>query len=126
MFFLFVRIFVEIEIPGVSYNVFLALIGYLYNDEVNVSSDVAFPLLMLADSYLLERLKTKCEYILCDSATVENVCSLLVTAKQYGAEQLRKHCLKYIRRHKDQIKKTTGFADLSKKPGKKGGKNAVC
>jgi len=62
----------------------------------------------------LERLKIKCEYIIQDSVDVENVCSLLVGARQYRAEQLRKFCLKYITSHKHSIKETKGFSELSK------------
>jgi len=77
----------QIVIPDVTHKVFMAMMSFLYLDEVNVSIDIAFQLLMLADSYMLERLKTKCEYIIQDSVTIENVCALLVGATTYRADQ---------------------------------------
>ena len=68
---------------------------------------------------MLDRLKVKCEYIIVEALTVDNVCFYLVGAKKYGADQLKRYCLKYIKRHKEEVRETKGFTDLSSNSGNK-------
>jgi len=73
---------------------FAIVLEYLYTKDLNVvgnctSGDVLLDSFALANQYCLEPLKYKLEALIALSVTVENVCSLLVLADAYQAEQVR-------------------------------------
>jgi len=53
---------VKIEVKDVSYDVFLAMLEFLYTDSVSdISPSIAIPLMVASEQYLLDRLKSLCQ-----------------------------------------------------------------
>ena len=107
----------EIIIRDVTHSVFSKIIEFLYTDNVtDISSDIAVPLLMAAERYLLGRLKGLCEDSIRKSITVENVINLFMASHRHRAAGLKEICLDFIIDHLDTVKKSKGFRDLKDEP----------
>ncbi len=66
----------EIEITEYSYDVYYAFLKYIYTDCIDIDSEKAMDLLILANDYKEEELKEKCLDVIKNNITIENVCSL--------------------------------------------------
>lgn len=92
----------SISIEDTSYQCFYSLLEYLYTEQVEalqqfeVELNFALDLLSLADQYLLEHLKRKCEEAIQKSIRIEDVCLMLNIAVSRGANNLKKKCLNFI------------------------------
>jgi cobalamin biosynthesis protein CbiD len=83
-----------------------AFLSYLYTGRFpEISTETAFEILQLAESYFLTHLKYECEKIIINGISVENVVSILLEAEKYSAEDLKKTCMNYIEKHKNEIDK---------------------
>lgn len=51
--------------------------------------------MVIADEWLLDRLRQMCEMKLCDLISLRNVCELLEFAQVCNADQLKKSCLQF-------------------------------
>ncbi|XP_037699224.1 inhibitor of Bruton tyrosine kinase isoform X2 [Choloepus didactylus] len=77
------------------------ILDYLYTDEAVVikdSQNVDFicSVLVVADQFLITRLKEICEVALTEKLTLKNAAMLLEFAAMYNAEQLKLSCLQFI------------------------------
>lgn len=72
----------------------------------------AMDLLSLADQYLLDALKRKCEHAILKGITASNVAMMLATADARNAMDLRRRCLDYILANFARVIPTTAFAEL--------------
>mmetsp|Transcript_5128 Transcript_5128/g.7089 ORF Transcript_5128/g.7089 Transcript_5128/m.7089 type:complete len:496 (-) Transcript_5128:14-1501(-) len=107
----------EIEIKDVSHPVFIKVLEFLYTDTVEeISPEIAVPLLMAAELYLLERLKAICEDSIRKSITVDNVISIFMAAHRHNAEGLKEIGLDFILDHLESVKLTQGFQELKQEP----------
>ena len=75
----------EIPIPNIDPPVFLSILEFLYTDQIpsNMTTDTAVELLIMAERYLLYRLKALCEDAIRKSVDCVNVVSILLTAKKH-------------------------------------------
>jgi hypothetical protein len=73
----------------------------------------AMDLLSLADQYLLDGLKRKCEQAILRAVSCSNVSAVLATADSRNAADLRRRCLDYIYLHFQRVIATKAFAQLS-------------
>jgi hypothetical protein len=91
-----------VKISDTTYECFKAFLEYLYTDSVealnqfDVDINFALDLLSLADQYLVEPLKQKCEDVVPKNITLDDVCYMLQISMSRGANQLKKKCLQYI------------------------------
>lgn len=107
----------QIELPDVAHPVFLLLLEYIYTDQVgDVSSQMAVPLLIAAERFLLDRLKALCEDIIRKSISIENVVSVMMTAKVHRADGLKDICMDFIITNEEKIKSTAAFRELISEP----------
>jgi len=110
----------EIVLHDQQYDVFMALLEYLYTDRVQaiqqktVKVEFALDLLSVADQFLVEKLKMLCENSIQKSIDVDNVAHMLSTADQRMAAGLRKKCFEYILRHFGKVIGTQAFSEISK------------
>jgi RCC1 and BTB domain-containing protein len=110
----------EIVLHEQQYEVFMALLEYLYTDRVaaiqskTVKVEFALDLLSVADQFLVEKLKLLCENSIQKSIDVDNVAHMLSTADQRQAHGLRKKCFEYILRHFGKVIGTQAFSEISK------------
>eukprot|EP00638_Chattonella_subsalsa_P015437 CAMPEP_0117818270 /NCGR_PEP_ID=MMETSP0949-20121206/1148_1 /TAXON_ID=44440 /ORGANISM="Chattonella subsalsa, Strain CCMP2191" /LENGTH=452 /DNA_ID=CAMNT_0005656753 /DNA_START=128 /DNA_END=1486 /DNA_ORIENTATION=+ len=104
----------EITLQDVRYPIFLALLEYLYTDEVNVSLDIAMELLQAADQFGVERLKKMCESKMLASISIENAASIFHAADLHNAKSLREKCLNFILSNFDAVTKTSCFEEMGR------------
>mmetsp|Transcript_21239 Transcript_21239/g.27128 ORF Transcript_21239/g.27128 Transcript_21239/m.27128 type:complete len:558 (+) Transcript_21239:73-1746(+) len=101
--------------PKIRYEVFVALLGYIYTDSIKgVSPDVAIELFTAADLYRLDHLKELCEILVCDNLDDINAPILLKLADDQQDMHLRDICMKYVVRNFETISKTENFGVLDR------------
>mmetsp|Transcript_31762 Transcript_31762/g.90585 ORF Transcript_31762/g.90585 Transcript_31762/m.90585 type:complete len:512 (-) Transcript_31762:53-1588(-) len=104
----------SIPIPGVSHRVFLALLEYLYTDEVDINLDIAMDLFVAADQFGVERLKRLCENKILASINIDSAALILQAANLHMAHGLRQSCMDFILRNFDVVSKTPAFEDMGR------------
>jgi len=101
-----------IDIRHFSYPVYRAFLHYLYTDQVDLPPEDAIGLLDLANSYCEQQLKRRCERIIRQGITVDNVAMLYATAIKYQARELEDFCFKFSLNHMTAVTQTEAFAKL--------------
>mmetsp|Transcript_21045 Transcript_21045/g.27378 ORF Transcript_21045/g.27378 Transcript_21045/m.27378 type:complete len:446 (+) Transcript_21045:552-1889(+) len=106
-----------IEIEDVSHEVFLKILEFLYTDEVkDIPSELAVPLLMASERFLLTRLKALCETAIRLTVTPENVVGTLLAAHMHHATSLKAMALDFLLDNIDLVKASPSFAELKTEP----------
>ncbi|EQC38694.1 hypothetical protein SDRG_04389 [Saprolegnia diclina VS20] len=100
-----------IEIEDCSYATFLALINFLYTEDVAIDLSNACDLLLAASSYRVPELQKRCEKFLADEISIPNAMTVWALADQCQADDLKRAALPYLLKHICGIVKTDGFAD---------------
>jgi hypothetical protein len=103
-----------VTINNVSHRTFLALLEYLYTDEIEISLDIAMDLFVAADQFGVERLKRLCEKKILTSISIETVATILQAANVHVAEGLRQSCMEFILRNFDAVSKTPAFEEMGR------------
>lgn len=81
-------------INDMDYDVIYEMVYYIYCGRCNKDiTDMATALLIAADKYRLEELKSHCEKYLVENINIENACSLLIIGDLYSAPKLRKRAV---------------------------------
>lgn len=84
------RVLLLLLLQDVSYPVFMKMLEFLYTDEVgDIAADLAIPLLIASERYLLDRLKGLCEDAIRKSITSTNVVSIFMAAHRHRAADLK-------------------------------------
>lgn len=86
----------RVEITDLDPETVAEVLRYIYTGQVNNLDQLALSLLVAADKYQLDRLKSMCEESLVESLTVENACDVLSYADIYNAEQLRANAMEFV------------------------------
>jgi speckle-type POZ protein len=79
----------EISIEEFSYDAVYALLLYLYTGQIKVVPQLAFEVMKLSQSYLLDRLRVLCELEVTAALEVENAADLLMEAERYSCRELK-------------------------------------
>ena len=85
-----------VKIEDIEPVVFEEVLRFIYTDEVNKMEDMAPNLLAVADKYMLDLLKARCEEFLASYITVETCGKLLVLAHLHSALELKKKILDFV------------------------------
>lgn len=101
-----------VEVEQFSYPVYYSFLKYLYTDEVDLPSDEALGLLDLANAYCESELKSRCQQLIRQSVSVENVATLYATGMKYEAQDLENYCLRFAVHHLTAVVQTESFAKL--------------
>jgi hypothetical protein len=110
----------QITIEDTTYQCFYSLLEYLYTEQVEalclfeIDMNFALDLLSLADQYLVEQLKKKCEEAIQKSIKIEDVCLMLNISTSRGANSLKKKCLSFIMSNFSKIIILDSFIELPK------------
>jgi len=104
----------EIVIQDVRHPIFLALLEYLYTDEITIPLDIAMELFQAADQFGVERLKKMCEGKMLASISIENAASIFHAADVHNAKSLREKCLNFILANFDAVTKTPDFEEMGR------------
>ncbi|CAN6373091.1 unnamed protein product [Urochloa humidicola] len=91
-----------VKIDDVDPNAFRAMLQFIYTDSLPKIDDrdmmvMAQHLLVAADKYNLERLKSICEDKLCGYIDSKTVVTMLLLADQHGCKCLQEECLRFIK-----------------------------
>ncbi|KAL3089949.1 hypothetical protein niasHS_006401 [Heterodera schachtii] len=103
-----------LEIKDVEYGVVKEMLNFIYCGKSSSAelNEIASDLLIAADKYRLEELKTHCEHCLIQAINFDNACQLLIIADMYGAQFLRKRVLQFIMQHPKKITQTVGWESI--------------
>lgn len=104
-----------IRLEQVRYPVFLAILEYLYTDQLIVSLGDAMELFEAADLFCIPRLKTMCEKRILQSITVSNAAAVFHAADVHSAAALRQKSKKYILAHFEEVSKSASFEVMGRK-----------
>lgn len=103
-----------VTINNVSHRVFLALLEYLYTDDVEISMDIAMELFVAADQFGVERLKRMCEKKILLSINIDSAATIMQAANMHIADGLRQSCMDFILRNFDAVSKTPSFEEMGR------------
>lgn len=109
----------EIPIPNVSYDVFRALLEYLYSGRVRVSSgSLAVDLLKAADMFQIEGLRSLCVEKVEQALTVQNAAFICQVADTHNAQHLKTYCITFMMQNFREVIKSESFQTLMRQdPG---------
>jgi RCC1 and BTB domain-containing protein len=103
-----------IEITEYSYDVYYAFLKYIYTDCIDIKTEKAMDLLVLANNHNEECLKKDCIEFIKNALTVKNVCYLYCDSIKYKFVELENICLEFAKNKMKQIYKTEAFHKMDK------------
>ncbi|KAL6883422.1 hypothetical protein ACP4OV_010836 [Aristida adscensionis] len=110
-----------IRIDDMEAEVFCALLAFIYTDTLpgmqeEDESVLIQHLLVAADRYGLERLKSICEDKLCKRIDTGSVGTVLALAEQHNCRGLKEECFEFLRSptNLDEVMETDGFEYLTR------------
>ena len=97
------------EIREIEPDVFSEVLRFIYTDKVEKLDELASALMVAADKYMLDLLKTMCEESLARNVTLDNCCELLILAHLHSAQGLLKVLLDFVCSHSFQVAATPNW-----------------
>ncbi|XP_030639826.1 BTB/POZ domain-containing protein 2a [Chanos chanos] len=102
----------EIELPDVEPAAFLALLKFLYSDEVQIGPETVMTTLYTAKKYAVPALETHCVEFLKKNLRADNAFMLLTQARLFDEPQLASLCLENIDKNTADALAAEGFTDI--------------
>ncbi|XP_007883543.1 BTB/POZ domain-containing protein 1 isoform X2 [Callorhinchus milii] len=102
----------EIELPDVEPAAFLALLKFLYSDEVQIGPETVMTTLYTAKKYAVPALETHCVEFLTKHLRADNAFMLLTQARLFDEPQLASLCLDTIDKSTVDAISAEGFTDV--------------
>lgn len=106
----------KVIITDLESDAILEMLRFIYTGKVQQMEKVNKMVLAAADKYNIADLKESCEKSLCNSMTVDNVCSLLLLARDRVSHELKRKALEFISQNVDTVTNSEGWQDLSRDP----------
>ena len=103
-----------LEIDDLVPPVVKEMLRFLYTDRVEKMDQLAKDLLVAADKYLIDSLKSNCQLALAETLTVENCCQMLALADSHSAADLKNVAMKFTIRHLDELMKCESWRQLKR------------
>ncbi|XP_788155.3 ankyrin repeat and BTB/POZ domain-containing protein 1 isoform X2 [Strongylocentrotus purpuratus] len=103
-----------ISLHEVTSDVFMQVIYYLYTDSVNLTEDLCYEILVVADLYLLPGLKRLCANKIASQLTEESVFQVLRVSRMFSLVKLEDQCVEFISRIVERITDNEEFIELVK------------
>ena len=103
---------------GVPLDSFLLMLRHIYSNggdgasAPRVEPKHLYDLLSLADRFSVASIKRKCEHILAQYISVENVCNIFKYANTFNCERLKETCLLYTEENYQDIIASGGLENL--------------
>ena len=98
----------EINLPDVEHQAFLALLRFLYTDEVRIGPETVMTTLYTAKKYAVPALEVQCVDFLEKNLRPDNAFMLLTQARLFDEPQLAQLCLECIDHNTAQAIKGDG------------------
>lgn len=102
----------EIEVPDVEPAAFLAVLLFLYTDEIQIDPETVMTTLYTAKKYAVAALEKHCVDFLKNNLTSDNAFLLLTQARLFDEPQLASVCLDTIDRFTTEAFNADGFTDI--------------
>lgn len=102
----------EIELPDVEPAAFLALLRFLYSDEVHIGPETVMTTLYTAKKYAVPALEAQCVEFLTKHLRADNAFMLLTQARLFDEPQLASLCLDTIDKSTADAINAEGFTDI--------------
>jgi len=102
----------EITIPDVEPAAFLALLKFLYSDEVQIGPETVMTTLYTAKKYAVPALEKHCVDFLKRNLSPDNAFMLLTQARLFDEPQLAALCLECIDKNTPEALTADGFTDI--------------
>ena len=102
----------EIVVPDVDPEAFLAMLKYLYCDEIHLDQDSVLATLYAAKKYIVPHLARECVKYLETSLTAKNACLLLSQARLFEEPELMQRCWDVIGAQAEIALMSEGFTDI--------------
>ncbi|KAH0950619.1 hypothetical protein HN011_009123 [Eciton burchellii] len=102
----------EIEVPDVEPVAFLAVLLFLYTDEIQIDPETVMTTLYTAKKYAVSALEKHCVDFLKTNLTSDNAFLLLTQARLFDEPQLASVCLDTIDRFTTEAFNADGFTDI--------------
>uniref|UniRef100_A0A4W4HEW3 BTB domain-containing protein n=3 Tax=Electrophorus TaxID=8004 RepID=A0A4W4HEW3_ELEEL len=102
----------EIELPDVEPAAFLALLKFLYSDEVQIGPETVMTTLYTAKKYAVPALEAHCVEFLKKNLRADNAFMLLTQARLFDEPQLASLCLENIDKNTADAIAAEGFTDV--------------
>ncbi|XP_031572856.1 ankyrin repeat and BTB/POZ domain-containing protein 1-like, partial [Actinia tenebrosa] len=93
----------EVTLHDVNAEVFATVVAFIYRDSAEITMETAFNVLCAADLYLLNGLKRICANQISKYLDVDNVISILRTARLFSLESLESNCSSFLACHLDKV-----------------------
>ncbi|XP_021469605.1 BTB/POZ domain-containing protein 2 [Oncorhynchus mykiss] len=102
----------EIDLPDVEPAAFLALLKFLYSDEVQIGPETVMTTLYTAKKYAVPALEAHCVEFLKKNLRADNAFMLLTQARLFDEPQLASLCLENIDKNTGDALAAEGFTDI--------------
>ena len=102
----------EVELPDVEPAAFLALLRFLYSDEVQIGPETVMTTLYTAKKYAVPALERACVEFLKRNLSSDNAFMLLTQARLFDEPQLAALCLETIDKNTTEALSAEGFTDI--------------
>ncbi|KAM4678338.1 BTB/POZ domain-containing protein 1 isoform 2-T2 [Discoglossus pictus] len=102
----------EIDLPDVEPAAFLALLRFLYSDEVQIGPETVMTTLYTAKKYAVPALEAHCVEFLTKHLRADNAFMLLTQARLFDEPQLATLCLETIDKSTVDAISAEGFTDI--------------
>ena len=106
----------KVVITDLESDAVLEMLRFIYTGKVSQMERVNKMVLAAADKYNIVDLKELCEKSLCNSMTVENVCSLLLLARDRVSQELKRKSIEFISQNIDAVTSSDGWQELVRDP----------
>lgn len=103
-----------IQLDGMRYAVFVAVLRYLYTARIDVDPRFALEMVVAADRFGLADMKAHCFGKIEQTFDESNVCEIMALADTHGAEALKLACMRFIQEHYVAVTRTPAFKTLNK------------
>ena len=102
----------DVELPDVEPAAFLALLRFLYTDEVQIGPETVMTTLYTAKKYAVPTLEKACVEFLKTNLSADNAFMLLSQARLFDEPQLATLCLECIDKNTVEALNAEGFTDI--------------
>uniref|UniRef100_A0A915A998 BTB domain-containing protein n=1 Tax=Parascaris univalens TaxID=6257 RepID=A0A915A998_PARUN len=102
----------EIELPDVEPNAFLALLKFLYSDDVSIGPESVMTTLYTAKKYAVPAMENACVDFLKRNLGADNAFMLLTQARLFDEPQLASLCLEIIDKNTIEALNAEGFTEI--------------
>lgn len=102
----------EIELPDVEPSAFLALLKFLYSDEVKIEAESVMTTLYTAKKYAVPAMEKECVRFLKQRLVPDNAFMMLSQAKLFDEPDLMQKCLEVIDKNTLEALNGEGFTEI--------------